>query len=124
MRMPLANNGHPDYCLKCIGKMSIRCVWCGRTILIGSPITLLTPLESFNVPDYAVKYGEGKISAYVGCLGWDCADTGADLAGYWMPPGVVTRVQSPSEIVLQTGKLVMVGDTRNYPASMSLHDSN
>lgn len=89
MEMPLAKNGHPDYCLECIGKMGIRCAWCGEPITIGSPVTLYTPKKEFKVPDYAVRYGNGEEQALVGCLRWDCADTGADLCGYWVPPGVV-----------------------------------
>ena len=89
MEMPLASNGHPDYCLECIGKMSIRCAWCGEPITIGAPITLYLPNKELKVPNYAVKYGEGDEQALVGCLRWDCADTGADMCGQWMPPGVV-----------------------------------
>lgn len=122
MEMPLAKNGHPDWCLECIGRMSIRCAWCGEPIVIGDPITLGIPIDEFKVPDYAVKYREGEEQALVGCLRWDCADTCAELAGYWWPPGAVRRVTSPLEACLGTGKMVMVGDTRNYPASVSLHD--
>ena len=122
MEMPLAKNGHPDYCLDCIGKMGIRCAWCGEPITIWSPVTLYTPKKEFKIPDYAVAYGEGEQKALIGCLRWDCADTGADLCGYWVPPGVVKRISSSLEIAMQTGKMVMVGDTRNYPTSMSLHD--
>ncbi len=122
MEMPLAENGHPDYCLDCIDKMSIRCAWCGKTITIGSPVTLYIPKKGFKIPDYAVSYGEGEQKALVGCLGWDCAECGADLAGCWVPPGIVKRVPSPFEIAMQTGKIVMVGDTGNYPASVSVHD--
>jgi len=122
MEMPLASNGHPDYCLECIGKMSIRCAWCGEPITIGEPITLGFPSTEFKVPDYAVKHGDGKEQALVGCLRWDCADTLVMMCGQWMPPGIVKRVPSPLEIALQTGKAVIVGDVRNYPASVSLHD--
>jgi hypothetical protein len=122
MEMPLAENGHPDYCLDCIGKMGIRCAWCGEPITIGEPVTLDFPHKEFRVPDYAVKYGEGEEQALVGCLRWDCADTLTMMCGQWMPPGVVKRVPSPLEIALQTGKAVMVSDVGNYPASISLHD--
>lgn len=122
MKMPLALNDQPDYCLKCIGKMSIRCAWCGESIVIGEPITLDFPHKEFKVPDYAVKYGEGEEQALVGCLRWDCAETLAVTCGHWMPPGVVMRVSSPLEVALRTGKAVTVDDVRNYPASISLHD--
>ncbi len=122
MEMPLAENGHPDYCLECIGKMSIQCAWCGKPITIGSPITLYIPKKGFNVPDYAVRYGDGDNQALVGCFGWDCADSGADLVGRWLPHGVVYQVPSPTMIAFQTGKIVLVSDTCNYPESMSLHD--
>jgi hypothetical protein len=122
MEMPLAENGHPDYCLDCISKMSIRCAWCGESIVIGEHITLDFPHKEFRVPDYAVKYGEGEEQALVGCLRWACADTLAMMCGHWMPPGVVKRVPSPLDIALQTGKAVIVDDVRNYPASISLHD--
>lgn len=122
MEMPLASNGHPDYCLECIGKMSIRCAWCSEPIVIGEPITLEFPHEEFRVPDYAVKHGEGKEQTLVGCLRWDCADTLVTMCGQWMPPGIVKRVPSPLGIALQTGSAMMVDDALNYPASVSLHD--
>lgn len=121
MQMPLAENGHPDYCLECIGKMSIRCAWCGKPIAIGSPVTLYIPNDDFKVPDYAVCYSEGDSKALVGCLRWNCADTGADMSGHWIPPGKVHRLMSPIELCLQSGQAVIVGDTHNYPASVSLH---
>lgn len=105
MQMPLAENGKPDYCLECIGNMSIKCAWCANPISIGSPITLYTPKDTFKVPDYAVAYTENGSKALVGCLGWDCARTGADMCGRWMPPGKVE---------------VIVGNTHD-PSSISLH---
>lgn len=106
MGMPLADNGHPDYCLDCIGKMGIRCAWCGGSINIGEPVTLYLPkdgvvLPELVLPDYAVKYEEEKCpTRFVGCLRWGCANTGADRQGFWMPPGVVKRVSSPIETLM------------------------
>jgi len=125
MSMPLANNGNPDYCLDCIGRMTIQCAWCNNRIAIGDPVTLYMPKKDFAVPEHAVHYSEDGHDFLVGCLGWNCAESGADLGGRWMPPGVVQRVPSPIELCLHglDGKgpnVVLVGDTHNYPASVSL----
>lgn len=99
MSMPLAENGQPEHCLDCIGKMSIKCAWCENTIDIGDPVTLYVQNESFVIPQHAVRYGEDPIRL-VGCLGWECAQSGADRQGFWMPPGIVERVPSPIELLL------------------------
>lgn len=145
MEMPLTKNGKPDYCLACIGKMSIKCAWCGKPISIGSPVTLYSPgptdylffssegrskvqtereQENFEVPKHAVVYSEDPL-LLVGCLGLGCADTGADICGRWMPPGEVERTPSPVEIIMasvQKGQpcIVMMGDTRD-PSTLSTH---
>jgi len=120
MKMPLTENGNPDYCLKCIGEMSIKCAWCGNPITIGSPITLHTPQKDYEVPEYAVRYTEGGSNALVGCLGWNCAYTGADMCGRWMPPGKVERMPSPLELCMASGGVVIVGDTHD-PSTISVH---
>lgn len=110
--MPLSKNGSPDYCLDCIAKMSIGCAWCERSIHIGDPVTLYMPRETFKVPEHAVRYDEDD-RFLVGCLGWECAETGADHQGFWMPPGKVARVPSPIETLMLGGddsKAVIVGD--------------
>jgi hypothetical protein len=107
MKMPLEENGSPEYCLECIGKMSIRCAWCGEPIFIGDPVTLYKPVETFDVPEYAVPYGDSK--CFVGCLRATCAD-GCDRAGFWVPPGEVYRVPTPIEMALHSGKPVVVHD--------------
>lgn len=107
IQMPLEENGNPNYCLKCIENMSIQCAWCGDTIGIGSPITLYIPKDTFEVPDYAVSYTEGESKALVGCLGWECAHTGGDRAGFWLPDdegkGHVYRVPTAIEAVMANG---------------------
>ncbi len=116
MTMPLAANGSPDYCLDCIGDMSIQCAWCENTITIGSPVTLYTPKDSYQVPDHAVPYTEGGSKALVGCLGWGCAVGGADRAGFWLPgedgKGHVHRVPTALEILMsnQDAKALIVND--------------
>ncbi len=108
INMPLSENENPDHCLKCIGDMAIKCAWCGEPIYIGEPITLYSPeRESFKIPEYAVRYSEKPV-ILVGCLRWDCALTGGDRAGFWMPPGKVLRVTSPIEMALSSGKGVVV----------------
>ncbi|PID52240.1 MAG: hypothetical protein CR972_03075 [Candidatus Moraniibacteriota bacterium] len=94
------SNGKTAYCHRCLEKMAIRCAWCGKVIFIGDPITLYSPRgEGLKMPDYAVLYNE-EHSSYVGCLRWDCAETGADRAGFWHPPGKVFRVATPLEMCL------------------------
>lgn len=97
VEMPVAKNGRPDYCHACIGSMAIRCAWCGEPIHIGNPVTLYTPSKrGFVIPTYAVRYSKDPLQL-VGCLAWGCAETGADRAGFWMPPGEVFRVPTVFE---------------------------
>lgn len=112
MTMPLAENGNPDYCLDCIGNMTIQCAWCDNRITIGSPVTLYIPKDSYKVPDYAVPYTEGGSKALVGCLRWECAETGGDRAGFWMPgedgKGRVQRVPTAFEMLMGNPEASMV----------------
>lgn len=119
MKMPLAENGRPDYCIECIGKMSIKCAWCGHPIAIGDLITLYIPKKDYEVPNYAVRYSEGEADALVGCSRMNCAD-GCDLCGRWMPPGEVKRIPSPLELCLAAGGAVIVDDMSRYPDSVSI----
>lgn len=113
MDMPLSENGNPDHCLECIAAMSIKCAWCSGPIHIGSPVTLYVPKESFEVPDHAVRFQDDP-QCLVGCLGWDCAGSGMDRAGFWYPPGKVYRVPTPMEMALASGgRAVIVHDLGN-----------
>jgi hypothetical protein len=99
MKIPKGKK-HPEYCLGCLEKMTIRCAWCGKAIFIADPITLYTPRDpEFVVPDHAVVYNEKPLQL-VGCLRMDCADSGISRAGFWYPPGEVHRVPSPLELML------------------------
>jgi hypothetical protein len=101
IRMPKNKDGSVDYCLACIGEMMIRCAWCGKPIFIGEPITLYTPRGDFQVPEHAVVYNNDPLQL-VGCLRWDCAESGVDRAGFWLPGddcnGRVYRVPTPIEV--------------------------
>ncbi len=121
LKMPLADNNHPDYCLDCISKMSVRCAWCEKPINIGHPVTLYlapSPKEGFKIPEGAVRYFENNdegTECLVGCLRFECAVSGADRQGFWIPPGKVARVPSPIELLLSQGnqdktKMVIVSD--------------
>lgn len=102
------HNGFAEYCHACLAKMAIRCAWCGEPIFIGDPITLYSPnSKDVEMPKYAVPYENGT---FVGCLRWNCADSGADRSGFWMPPDEVYRVLSPMEQCLRSGDVVVVGD--------------
>lgn len=102
-KMPKNDDGSFDYCLGCIGKMAIRCAWCGESIFVGDPITLYTPGEGFEIPAHAVVHKEDPLQL-VGCLRWDCAQTGGDMAGTWIPDhdekGRVRRIPTAFEYLL------------------------
>lgn len=110
MEMPKNKDGVPDFCLECIGKMTIRCPWCKEEISIGDPITLYsTGNKDFKVPEESVVFKEDPLTL-VGCLRFDCADTGCDRAGFWYPDtedyvegkpkGKVFRIPSPIEMMM------------------------
>lgn len=101
--------------------MTIPCAWCGKPIVVGSPITLCSPIK----PDYTppvegfVTYSEDPLRL-VGCLRWDCADSGIYRAGFWVPPGKVDRVLSPLEIAMMVDGVVIVSDITD-PAEARSH---
>lgn len=125
MTMPLAESGSPDYCLDCIGKMTIQCAWCDNRISIGSPITLYTSKKPDEMPDHAVPYTEGGSGAFVGCLGWECADTGGDRAGFWLPgedgKGRVERVPTAIETLMSNpdASALIVHNTHNIAEAVN-----
>lgn len=100
-----------EYCGKCFAEAAIKCAWCGGTILPGDPITLYTPKKDFEIPNHAVIYKRVPLQL-VGCLGWDCCQTGGDRAGFWVMPGKVYRVMSPIGMLLAHGNegAVIIGD--------------
>lgn len=110
-KMPVNEKGSFDYCLDCIGTMAIRCAWCGKAIFIGDPITLYDQPADFVMPEYAVTYGDSP-KCLVGCLRHDCADTGSDRAGYWLPnqngEGSVHRVETIYDVIDDLGEGTVV----------------
>ena len=111
--MPVNEDGSVDYCLECVGKMATRCAWCGEVIPIGDPVTLYTPKDPDFKPrhdDFSVYTHENSKESYVGCLGWDCADSGADRAGFWLPPGEVRRVPTAFEQIAGGADHVIIDD--------------
>lgn len=71
--------------------MSIRCAACGQTIDIGCPVRVFIPRPEFEVPDYAVRINSPREERphLVGCQRANCSDSGANIAGFWLPPGQV-----------------------------------
>lgn len=106
----IQENGRMIFCHKCFEKMIIFCAWCGSPIFIGDPITLYSPKDDFKIPSHAKIYEGDGVLKLVGCFGWDCAVTGADRAGFWIPPGKVKRVPSPIEIAMATREIVIIQD--------------
>lgn len=116
--MPVNADGTVDYTLEDLGKMTILCAWCKKPIFVGEPITLYTPRDpAFVISDYAVVHSTQPFQL-VGCLRWECSETGADRAGFWYPDpenigkGHVYRVLSPIEHLLLQQK-AGVGITNN-----------
>lgn len=93
-------NGAPEYCIACVAGMSIHCAWCSKPIHVGDPVTLYVHRKDMPLGKQAVAYQEDRddhYRRYVGCLRSNCADTSADRAGFWEPPGLVRLVPTPYE---------------------------
>jgi len=111
----IVRNNQTEYCLECLSGMAIRCAWCGEVIFPYDPITLYSPMDkNRQMPDHAVLYNK-EHNSYVGCLRWECAETGADRCGFWYPPGEVYRVPSPIEMCLRNMEeggdgVIIIGD--------------
>jgi hypothetical protein len=87
MKLSPGDDGKVEYCLECLAGMAVRCAWCRNLVLVGDPITLYSPRDTnFVSTEGAVTYSTEPLRL-VGCLRWDCAQTGADRAGFWLPDG-------------------------------------
>lgn len=125
-----------EFCLECQAKMMTRCAWCGRGIMVGDPITMYEPLNiMYQAPvgSRAYVFNQEKqelaevdpktnrnIFSYVGCLGWNCASTGADRFGFWVAPGRPAKAMSPMEAMLLTGNTVIVSDLGDINEALQL----
>jgi hypothetical protein len=108
--MPRNAEGGFDYCLGCLAGMTITCAWCGEPIFIGDPVTLYGSVSGEGLLGDATPYSEDP-KFFVGCLRWNCAQTGADRAGFWLPSntgkGYVKRTRSLFEMALQSDVVVV-----------------
>jgi len=105
----------PEFCHRCLEKMTIRCAWCGKPIFIGDIITLYSPSKkNKQMPEYALVH-DVKTNSFVGCGRTSCADSGCDYCGYWGTKGVI-RFPSIAERVMSSGQ-VLVGNPTD-PASI------
>ncbi len=86
--IPLIDNGNPNYCLDCVGNMSILCAWCNQPITVDSLVTLYDYNKDFIIPDHAVRYD----TALVGCIRQNCAHKKEDARGVWIAPGKVQKI--------------------------------
>lgn len=114
-----------DYCARCWFAAAIKCAWCGKTILPESAITLMAPAAAdFKIPDHAVVYKRTPHLQLVGCLRWNCADSGMDRAGFWVMPGKVHRVVSPLEMMIYGNQddIVIINDVTNIKEAISIPD--
>ena len=110
----LLENGQAEYCHDCLRKMAIQCARCGKPIFIGDPITLYTTRgwelkpPIFTIPSWAKVYSHEPLRL-VGCLRFECESFG-NRNGFWEVPGQVRRVQSPAELAIQSGGMVINND--------------
>ncbi len=77
--LKLDENGEAELCTYCVQQSSIRCTWCGGSILPGEPITLTSPEEAgFMSLNQAISYEgspDGKLR-YIGCIRKQCSKDG------------------------------------------------
>lgn len=95
------------YCHDCLGKMTIRCAWCSRSIFVGKPITLSVQPLAAQMPAYAryLNLDEGR--AYIGCAA--CAKPEDNRTGFWTQPG--TAILNPPSFAIYKQSLSADGKT-------------
>ncbi|MEX1997507.1 MAG: hypothetical protein WEA04_02405 [Candidatus Andersenbacteria bacterium] len=110
VRLNFNNERKIPYCHNCLATMAIACAWCKKAIFPGDPVTLYIPRDNnYQLPEGSRVYSHDPLQV-VGCLRWECAESGIDRAGFWYPPGEVFRVLSPLELVLKTKDVVVIND--------------
>ncbi len=108
--------------------MAVQCAWCPNLVFIGDPITLYSPRDYSRIPaERAIVFSIEPLR-YVGCLGWNCALTGADKAGFWLPDenghGYVKRVPTAFEEMLGgalSGSIEVVASSNPLKQAASKH---
>lgn len=99
-----------EYCPMCFVAATIRCAWCGHTIVPESPVTLYGLSRKQIPPEHAVIYiTDDDCNYLVGCLRPGCGEM-LDRQGFWVMPGKVDRVLSPLEECLGKDDLVICND--------------
>ncbi len=138
--VPLDENGSTPYCHCCLAEMVVPCAWCHEPIFIGNPITLYIitekklkneygfsdqEMEQYKkdgeLPDGSIIYkaSNGWLTL-VGCGYTDCADTGADYSGTWMPPGKVERFASMIELGMQSNANAVFAENCSKPETFQV----
>lgn len=114
LKLPGGKDGTAKYCFDCLARMAIRCPWCDRPIVVGYDVTLYGPeqdQEKYLSMPHVVVYSKDPLQL-VGCPRMDCADTGMDYAGIWIPnaqgKGHVHRYRSGIEELIETGAPIVV----------------
>lgn len=120
------DEGVIDTCLQCVSDATIACAWCGEHILPDEGITLYASVDpKYSPHEGSVVYKKDDVSGkvyYVGCLRWNCADSGADRTGFWILPGKVQRCLSPLEECLRGEKVVIIDDLSDPDQATLIED--
>jgi hypothetical protein len=101
----------PDYCLRCLGQMSVQCACCGKPVWIGDKVTLYQPDRASKLPKYVYRLHKDS-NYFVACTRSECAKTRKSVSGRWLPPGEVKCDSSPTETVLSTRVTVSLPELR------------
>lgn len=123
--MPKNADGGFDFCHACLGQMAIRCWICDRTIFVGDPITLYVPSDPFRwIPPHAAIYSLEHMEI-VGCGRTDCAESGVDYRGNWVPSktqregrwvgGVQRRVDLLQQMLENGEREIVINDLSRAP---------
>lgn len=109
--MPLEENGSPRYCLDCLEKQAVPCVYCGQDIFVGEMISLVSKDKEAGEDNKSplltvlVDNKPHEIKSYPGCS--DCCEYMV-LAAYLHPDheaqyfgSVIDKVMSnPSSAII------------------------